>query len=251
MTARPGRRSAPSVADRRFAARARQARLRRLAHIGLALLAAAAVGVAGWVVGWSDALAVDEVRVTGVGEPLSTTVLDAAEVPVGTPLIRLDTAGIAARVAEVSEVADVEVSRSWPSAVTVQVTPRTPVATVPDDDQWWRVDASGVLFGASAERPGQLPVLQAGDSADDAAARAAGVAVIADLPAEVADLVEEVRAHSGADVRLILADDIVVRWGTADDTARKAEVLLAMMAAQEETAQVFDVSAPEAPAVDQ
>ena len=130
------------------------------------------------------------------------------------------------------------------------MTPRTPVATVPDDDHWWRVDASGVLFGSAAERPAELPVLEAGVSDDDAAAREAGVSVIAGLPAEVADLVVEVRADSPADVRLVLDDDVVVRWGTAEETPRKAEVLVAVMAAQEEPADAYDVSAPEAPAVD-
>src|SRR5699024_6814876 len=102
-------------ADQRFAARARRARLHRMARIGVAVLTVGTVGALGWVVGWSDVLAVDDVRVSGAQEPLSTTVVDAAEVPIGMPLIRIDTDGIAARVSAVPEVADVSVSRSWPS----------------------------------------------------------------------------------------------------------------------------------------
>lgn len=251
MTSRSDPRPTPaSTADRRFAARARQARRRRLARIGLGTVALAAVGGAGWLVGWSDVLAADDVRVDGAGEALSTAVVEAADVRLGTPLARIDADAVAERVAALPEVADVSVTRSWPSTMTIEVTPRTPVATVPDDDRWWRVDASGVVFGSAAERPPELPVLEAGVSDDAAAAREAGVSVITGLPADVADMVVEVRADSPADVRLVLDDEVVVRWGTAEDTRRKAEVLLAVMAAQEEPAAAYDVSAPEAPAVD-
>lgn len=252
MTTRPAsRRAAPSAADRRFAARARQARRRRIGRVALGTVAVAVLGGLGWLIGWSDVLAADEVRVDGVGEPLASEVVEAAGVPLGTPLVRIDADGIVERVSVLPEIRDVSVARSWPSAVTLEVTPRTPLAAVPDDDDtWWGVDESGVLFGAATERPDGLPVLEAGTEDDDVAAREAGVAVISGLPAEIADLVAAVRAGSAADVRLVLADDVVVRWGTADDTARKAEVLLAVMAAQEDPPAQYDVSAPEAPAVE-
>lgn len=216
----------------------------------LTLIVVVVVGGIGWLVWWSDMLAADDVRVEGVGEPLSSSVVEAAAVPLGTPLARLDTDGIAERVAALPDVAEVSVARSWPSAVTLEVTPRTPVATVPDgDDTWWKADSSGMLFAAGQQRPEGLPVLKAGTEDDDTAAREAGVAVIAALPGDLAEQVTEVRAGSSGDVRLILADDIEVRWGTAEDTPRKAEVLAALMAAQDEPPREYDVSAPEAPAV--
>jgi cell division protein FtsQ len=249
VSAKPARGPAMSAADRRFQARRRLERRRRAARVTFGLLALAIVGGLGWLIGWSDVLAADEVRVEGVDEPLSSSVLEAAAVPLGTPLARLDTDGIAGRVAELPDVAGVSVERSWPSAVTLDVTARTPVAAVPDDDTWWQVDASGILFAASSERPEDLPTLKAGTEDDDAEARLAGVAVIATLPDDLAGQVVEVRAGTPGDVRLILADDVEVRWGTAENAPRKAEVLAALMAAQEEPAERYDVSAPEAPAV--
>jgi len=219
------------------------------------------LGGLGWLVGWSDAFAVQEVRVeAGGGEQAddetgdvvaADDVIEAADVAMGTPLIRLDTDGIADRVADVPEVADVVVHRSWPSAVTLEVTARTPVATVPDGEHtWWQVDADGVLFGVDTSRPEDLTVLRAELDDEAAPERAAGVAVLDELSAEIADRVREIHVESPADIRLELDDDIEVRWGTADDTPRKAEVLAALMAEQEDLPDVYDVSAPEAPAVD-
>ena len=219
------------------------------------------LGGLGWLVGWSDAFAVQEVRVeAGGGEQAddetgdvvaADDVIEAADVAMGTPLIRLDTDGIADRVADVPEVADVVVHRSWPSAVTLEVTARTAVATVPDgEDTWWQVDADGVLFGVDTSRPEGLTVLRAELDDEAAPKRAAGVAVLGELSAEIVDRVREIHVESPADIRLELDDDIEVRWGTADDTPRKAAVLAALMAEQEDLPDVYDVSAPEAPAVD-
>lgn len=258
MSARTG----TTAADRRFAARARQSRRRRVGRIFVGFVVLVLLGGLGWLIGWSDAFAVQEVHVErsdsaaaddGENDDVvaAEDIIGAADVAMGTPLIRIDTDGIADRVAEVPEVADVVVHRSWPSAVTLEITARTAVATVPDgEDTWWRVDADGVLFGVDTSQPEELTVLRAGLDDDSAPERAAGVAVLDELPAEILDRVQEIRVESAADVRMELDDDIDVRWGTADNTSRKADVLLALMAEQEDLPDVYDVSAPEAPAVD-
>ena len=51
---------------------------------------------------------------------------------------------------------------------------------------------------------------------------------------------------SAADVRLLLSDGTTVVWGTADRSARKAEVLLALLG---HPARGYDVSAPDRPAL--
>lgn len=236
-----------------FAARARRQRLRRLIGVLLALLGVAAVSGLVWLVGWSSVLSVKSVAVDGVPPSLSDEVLSLAEAPVGTPLARVDTGAIAGRVAELPEAASVDVRRSWPSTLTIAVTPRVPVAAVTDDDSWWSVDETGALFGATDSRPDGLPVLTApGDdpSTDvDDAVRAAGVTVLTGLPDALYELVDTVEARSEADIRLGLADGALVRWGTADDIDRKTEVLLALIDAQEEPPSSYDVSSPEHPAV--
>ncbi|WP_116948419.1 cell division protein FtsQ/DivIB [Jiangella endophytica] len=236
-----------------FAARARRQRLRRLLGVLLALLGVAVVSGLVWLVGWSSVLSVKSVSVEGVPSSLSDEVLSLAEAPVGTPLARVDTDAVAERVAELPEAASVEVRRSWPSTLTIDVTPRVPVAAVSVDGSWWSVDETGALFGAADSRPDGLPVLSApgDDSASDVddAVRAAGVTVLTGLPDSLYDLVDTVEARSEADIRLELSDGALVRWGTADDIDRKAEVLLALIDSQEEPPSSYDVSAPEHPAV--
>ncbi|WP_053203073.1 cell division protein FtsQ/DivIB [Jiangella muralis] len=236
-----------------FAARARRQRLRRLLGLLLALLGLAVVSGLVWLVGWSSVLSVKSVSVEGVPSSLSEDVLSRADAPMGTPLARVDTGAIADRVAELPEAASVDVRRSWPSTLTIDVTPRVPVAAVSAEGSWWNVDETGALFGASDSRPDDLPVLTApGDDSSsdvDDAVRAAGVTVLTGLPDSLYDLVDTVEARSEADIRLGLADGAEVRWGTADDIDRKADVLLALIDAQEEPPSSYDVSAPEHPAV--
>lgn len=242
-----------SASAQLFAARARRQRLRRLVGVLLALLGFAAVSGLVWLVGWSSVLSVKSVSVEGVPSSLTDEVLSLAEAPVGVPLARVDTGAVADRVAELPEAASVDVRRSWPSTLTIDVTPRVAVAAVSADGSWWNVDETGALFGAADSRPDGLPVLSApGDdpSSDvDDAVRAAGVTVLTGLPDSLYELVDTVEARSEADVRLELADGALVRWGTADDIDRKSEVLLALIDAQDEPPSSYDVSAPEHPAV--
>jgi cell division protein FtsQ len=245
---RPAAARSPSSAER-FAARARRRRLKRIA-VGLAAVAAAAgIGAVVWLVGWSSVLAVSDVRVDGAEGRLRDRIVDVAEVPVGQPLIRVDVEAIGERVGEVADVAGVSVVRSWPRSVTIEVAARRPVAAVPDEDSWWLVDAEGVLFAESGDRPEGLPVLDA--SVDDSArrTRAAGVAVITSLAPAVAELVETVEAESEADITLELTSGASVSWGTAESGAEKSRVLLALIDREEGEPSDYDLSAPDRPAV--
>lgn len=235
----------PSGGDR-FAARSRRRIARRLLNGLAAVLAAGLIGTTVWLVGWSDATALDEVRVIGVDDEAADRVVETAAAPLGRPLVRVDTEAIELAVGELPEVADVSVSRSWPTAVTIAVTPRVAAAAIADGSSWWLVDSSGVLFGESSDQPAELPVLEATTDADAAQTRAAGVAVLTGLPNDLHDLVAAVSAPTEASVELTLDDGATVLWGTADEMARKAEVLLALLP---EEAAHYDVSAPANPAV--
>lgn len=233
----------------RFAARARRRRLLRLVRAFAILFALAAAGALVWLVGWSTVLAVEEVRVEGASARLEEQVIDAAEVPLGRPLARLDTKAVAERVDALPDVGEVEVRRSWPNAVTIEVSPRVPAAAVVDGDTWWNVDKEGVMFAPSTTQPDGVPVLDAPVDDEESATRAAGVEVVTSLPTELRDLVASVEADSEADIRLTLTDGASVRWGTSTRNEDKAAVLIALIADQDEVPSVFDVSAPDHPAV--
>ena len=74
------------------------------------------------------------------------------------------------------------------------------------------------------------------------------LAVLERLPVELADQVVAASAESEDTVRLTLADGALVEWGSADQSALKARVLLALRASPASAgASVFDVSAPTLP----
>jgi cell division protein FtsQ len=207
------------------------------------------MGWLAWLFGWSDLTALESVRVSGADGLVAEAVLDAADPPLGVQLIRVDTDAVADRVRTVADVEAASVHRSWLRSLTIEVTERVPAAALDDDGAWWQIDESGVLFGESATPPADLPVLVAPADASESAmaARAAGVAVLAGLPDDLLELVETVSAPTEASVELTLADGVTVRWGTADDSEHKADVLVALLAAEEGSG--YDVSAPDSPAV--
>lgn len=234
----------------RFAARSRRVRLRRLLVTVSGALAVFVAGVVTWLLGWSDVTAVEGVEVSGADQQVERTVRGAADVPDGMPLIRVNTGAIAERVRAVPDVADVEVRRGWPRTVEIEVAVREPAATLQDDDGvWWSVDREGVVFGSSEKKePGLVEVVaDPGDDPAEVSARAAAIKVIADLPGDVIDQVAAVEAPSDAAIELVLTDGRRVMWGTASDTARKAEVLEVVMA-EVPDAGGYNVSAPDFPA---
>jgi len=234
----------PSVADD-LGRRRRQATWRtRLRRAGVVAAVVGVLGLATWVVGYSDLLSADDVRVVGVEGPLAETVTDAAAVPLGQPLARVDTARITADVEDVPDVASATVTRGWPSTVVVTVAPRVPVVTLAGEDGWYRVDAEGVLFAPGPAPAADLPVLVAPADADGRDARTAGVGVADALPRPVLRQVERIEASSPREVRLVLRDGRVVVWGSAERPNLKADVLAVLL---DTPATEYDVSVPDRP----
>lgn len=254
-------RSVVSTGSRaRFADRRRAWRRSRWLAVLAVGVAALTLAGATWAVRSSDLLLLRTVRVEGVGEGdaqrlrggLADAVVAAAQAPVGLQLVRVDTTAVTERVADVSDVDAVEVTRSWPHTLTVHVTLRDPLAAVRWGGGWRFVDEEGAVFGGAEEAPEGLPVVAAGTGDQDRAARVAAVAVLASLPDSLRGQVAEVEARGPADVRLRLRPEggdrtVEVVWGSPDAGSRKAEVLAALLGVTEGSR--IDVSAPDRPAV--
>ncbi|GAB2863196.1 cell division protein FtsQ/DivIB [Lentzea nigeriaca] len=177
----------------------------------------------------SVVLTEDEVRATAAIEP-------------GSPLVRLDLRGIHDRVAAMPRVAAVEVERQLPGTVRLLITERVPVGSVKLSDGYHLIDATGKDYAVLATAaPGAPELFLAAPSPEDPATRAV-VGVVNNLPEKLRPEVLQVAATSGADVKLTLAGNRVVKWGSADDTPRKAAVLQVLLTRPGTT---YDVSAPE------
>ena len=244
---RGARREAAGVTRIRPRRRRLDRRRRRLLTAGTVVVL---VAVVAWVVLASPLLAVRTVQVDGAVSLTAQEVQEAAGVDVGTPLVRVDTATAAARVAALPQVADAEVSRGWPDRVVVTVRERVAVAVVGTTGTRSLVDASGTLFDTiTGDPPAGVVPLQVSDPGPADTATLAALAAVVSLPAAVREQVTSVAATSADDVTLTLADGTSVLWGSAADADRKGEVLAAVLdqvaAGTLDPAGQIDVSSPD------
>ncbi len=209
------------------------------------LLAAAVAGLLVWVVGWSTWLGLDDVEVTGVTGPEAQAVARLVRVPVGTPLARVDTEAVGARVRERVTVAEVSVRRSWPGTLTVEVVPRSAALVVRNPQGRLEVvDAEGVTFGTVRAVPKGVPVVTAtGAEGTTREALLSSLALLDALPSELADKVSGIKVSSANLVTFTLGSRTVV-WGGGEDSARKVAILTVLLRTK---AKVVDVSAPDTP----
>lgn len=125
--------------------------------VAVTLLGAGAV----WLLYGSSWLRAERVRVTGTTVLTADEVRSAADVPLNTPMVAVDTAGIEHRLRErLPRIAKVDVSRSWPHTISLVVTERRPEAIVEEGGKFHEVDAAGVRFSTVSKRPKGVPVLE-------------------------------------------------------------------------------------------
>ena len=227
-----------------FQRRQWQRRLVAVRPLLIGVGALAVVAVACWVVFFSSWLAVDAVKVSGLRTVGEQQILAAAEVPMGTPLMRVDLSAIEQRVAAVPAVDSVAVHRSWPHTISISVTERQPLAAIRYQGAWWVMDHEGVLFRRTSGRARRLPVVSLSPHADDAA-RQEVATVVAALPASVLSNVRRLTARTMDSITLDLAGGTKVIWGSSAESDRKVQVLAVLL--KDVTASTYDVSVPEQP----
>lgn len=243
----PGRRPARGRARASGRLPATHYRRRRLAAALFGVVALLVVVVLGTRVLLYDAgLAnVEDLTVTGLTTVPEQAVRDAAAVSPGGPLISVDTAGIAARVAAVQGVASVEVRRAWPHTVEVDVTERVPVALWQTSTGLFEVDMTGLPYRRAPEPPPALPRLTFTGVGPQDPATTAAITVLRDLTDPLRAQVATV-AVAGTQVTLGLVDDRSVRWGDPERSADKVAVLGPLLG---RPGSVYDVSSPDLPTV--
>jgi cell division protein FtsQ len=197
------------------------------------------------------ALRIQHVVVVGERQVSEADILQLADVPMGTALVRLPIGAVTARVASLPAVAHVKVVRVWPDTVRIEIDERQPVAYADlADGSFGLIDRRGAVYRTITTKPDGLPhvvatTVESGTPDSFDPLTLAAVTVASGLPRPVARRVDTVWAASPQDVRLQLADGAQVRWGAPTDNAMKAAVLQLLW---RHPASVYDVSAPRAPA---
>ena len=229
--------------QRRFARRQWARRWLTWRYVLAAVLLVGAIGFAGYAVYFSSWMRVETTEVVGTSQLTDDQVREVADVPEGEPLARVDLDAIEVRVRSLAIVRSVEVSRTWPHEVRIAIEERTPIAVVDRGGSITQLDRDGVTFGSLTEAPPGLPRVETGAAAESEAL-AEAAEVISALPDEITGIVDHVEVQSVDQVLLELRDGREVRWGSAEQSEDKADVLLALLSRK---AEVYDVSVPSMP----
>lgn len=209
------------------------------------------VGGLGWVLLVSSLFDARSVQVVGTSELPADVVRTVAAVPLGTPMLRLDTEAIETRVAAVHRVASVQVHCSIDGTVQVAVTERTPVAVVRRGNDVHLIDATGTDYAAVPAVPPGIPELQVPRVGPRDTTTVAALTVLTALPGWLRVQVHTITATSPAEVVLRLDSGRAgasreVRWGDARDNDRKAAVLGPLLT---QPGRIYNVSSPALPTI--
>src|SRR6202012_4846116 len=115
----------------------------------LSLLLIVATTAVGLVLYFTPVMSARSIIVTGIGAVTREEVLGAAQVRLGTPLLQINTDGVADRVAALRRGASARVQRQYPSALRITVVERVPVVVKDFPDGPHLYDRDGVDFATA------------------------------------------------------------------------------------------------------
>jgi cell division protein FtsQ len=244
----------PRITKRRQAVT--RGRGRRRLRILVAVLVLAGIGVLAWFLLHSTLFSAKVVTVSGSAHTAPAAVIAAAGLSKQPPLMDVNTAAAAAKVAQLPWVKSAVVTRHWPDGVSIAVSERVPALTMKTNaGSWAALDVTGrVLATATAPFPGlrQIsgPKLAGPVGSDLAPIDAAGLTVAASLPPSFAGQVTTVTVEPGGWVQLAMTTPITVNIGSTSQLTAKYEDVTAMLSgATLHNGDVIDVSVPDAPTV--
>lgn len=233
----------------RLAERKRTERRRAMSRGGRVVAVIAAVLAVVWVIAASPLFALDgdKIELSGVSREISADDVQAVlDSHVGDSLLTMNVPHIANQLRDLTGVRDATVERVWPQGLRVTLIARDPVAAIPSGEQFVLLDADAVEVGTVDAVPTGLPIMDV--PLGDARVLEAALTVIRSLPSAVLERVEGLGAQTEDSVTFSLREGPRVEWGSADDSALKAQVLTVLLdSGQAPAGVVVDVSAPTLP----
>jgi cell division protein FtsQ len=203
-----------------------------------ALAGVAVVALVAWVLLGDRVFIVRSVTVTGTRLVSTSQVIEAADVPLGTPLTSVNPGAVTRRVETIRQVSSATVTLDWPDHVAIAVTERVPaIAVRMANGSYDLVDPSGVVVLSVTAKPAGLPLFTtplsgAALRADPGVAAAS--AVLAELAPSLARTVSSVsvaQVPSGSggggafaesqQVTLSMKGGKTIVWGDPSNAAAK------------------------------
>lgn len=198
----------------------------------------------------SPLLAVRTIRIEGLNRLTEPAVTEALADLRGRPLPQVTEQEVAARLAPFVLVQSYAVRAELPNTLVVEVVERQAIGAVAEAGALTVYDAAGVALWSEQSAPVDVPLLELAGAALGSPAFSSAAAVSLALPADFRAEVASIAATSADAVTLTLRDGTRVLWGGAEDSARKVQVLLALLQATgDREIQEADVSSPEAPVI--
>lgn len=232
----------------RFERRALAARRRPWLIAGAVAAVVVVAGVLVWLGWFSTLVVVKQVEVRGVTQAQAASIRKAAAVPMGVPLMRVDTALVVERLERDRSLRDIRVSRELPDTIVISGTPRVAVLAVRNPrGQVEVVDAEGVVFRTVAAAPRGVPLVTAGSELVTASGLRAALQALSALKPALRAEVSGVTVTAADQVTFTLrlrSGNRTVVWGGLGDAGTKAR-LVEILANEPGT--TIDVSVPESP----
>ncbi|MCU1421381.1 MAG: FtsQ-type protein [Microbacteriaceae bacterium] len=227
---------------RRFTRRARN---RRLAIAALAGTVVTLVGLV-FVAVYSPILALRTITIDGTARIDPTELHTAIDGQMGTPLALIDFDRITTELSAFPLIRSYVTETVPPDTLLIHIVERQPVGSIKIGDTYRLVDPAGITVQESVDRVQGVPVIDLGGADASSPAFASVVEVLLALPPTLLAQVDSASARTRDDVVLVLAGvGQRVSWGSADDSAKKAALLAALIAVTDPArAGEFDVSAP-------
>jgi len=230
--------------ERRAAAARRRPRLVAGVLVGALLLG----GLVAWLGWFSSVLTASRVDVSGVGAAAAGQVRNVARVPLGGPLMRVDTDAVARRLVAGKAWSEVSVSRSLPDTIVIEVTPRVAVLAVRNPHgQVDVVDREGFAFRTVAAAPPGVPLVSSGSAQVTEAGVTAALQALGSLEPALRSDVSGVSVSTADQVSFTVQAGErrkTVVWGGAGDRERKATLVKLLLG---EPGSTIDVSVPSSP----
>jgi len=196
---------------------------------------------------YSPLLALRTIRVDGTTR-LSAPALEKALAPnLGTSLALLDDAAIKRELGRFRLIRSYVTELEPPGTLIVHISERTPVGVIQGADDFQLVDPAGIVVDRTAKRPDGVPLIQLGSAPLDGPGYASMAQVLLALPTDLRGQVDTIAALTHDDVTLTLrGSGQKVIWGSADQSALKAQVLARLVALHGQSGTgTYTVSAPQ------
>jgi cell division septal protein FtsQ len=229
-------------------------RKRRLHNAPVIFLAIALVGVSGYFLGWSKALAIKTIEISAAGnEAIIQPLIVPNDLRVGLPIARVSVTRINKDLSHLTWIKDIKVNRRWLAHdVRVVVTERKAIAQYQDMQGVTEYfDSSGHHF-TSPNPPSGIPTISFATENDNSRSTIAAflAQIPSDLTANLVSLSEDKNNQIQLTTTITGFKALSISWGGADQLPLKVKVLRQLLTLPEnKKITSVDLSAPLTPIV--